>query len=50
MEADIKRDRVHAEPTKDFFISMLTRDLDLQDAIIELIDNSIDGIKRNGDE
>lgn len=43
-------DIVHAEPTKDFFISMLTRDLDLQDAIIELIDNSIDGIKRAGDE
>lgn len=41
---------VHAEPTKDFFISMLTRDLDLQDAIVELVDNSIDGIKRNGDE
>lgn len=41
--------KVDAEPTKDFFISMLTRDLDLQDAIIELIDNSIDGIKRNGE-
>lgn len=47
MEKD--NNRVNAEPTKDFFISMLTRDLDLQDAIIELIDNSIDGIKRNGD-
>lgn len=37
---------VKSGPTKEFFISMITRDIILEDAIIELIDNSIDGIKR----
>ncbi|MDP3444781.1 MAG: ATP-binding protein, partial [Ignavibacteria bacterium] len=37
---------VKAGPTKDFFVSMITRDIQLPDAIVELIDNSIDGIKR----
>lgn len=37
---------VHSGPTKEFFISMITRDISLTDAIIELIDNSIDGLKR----
>lgn len=44
--------RVNANPTKEFFISMLTRDVDIKAAILELIDNSIDGAKRlrpNGD-
>lgn len=37
---------VNANPTKEFFISMLTRDIDVKAAIVELIDNSIDGAKR----
>lgn len=37
---------INANPTKEFFISMLTRDIDLKSAILELIDNSIDGAKR----
>ena len=37
---------VNANPTKEFFISMLTRDIDVRAAILELIDNSIDGAKR----
>ena len=37
---------VDAEPTKDFFVSMLTRDIDLKDAIVDLVDNSIDGARR----
>lgn len=44
--------KVNANPTKEFFISMLTRDVDIKAAILELIDNSIDGAKRlrpNGD-
>lgn len=41
---------VHSGPTKDFFISMITRDIDLTDAIIELIDNCVDGVKRMGKE
>lgn len=37
---------VKAGPTKEFFVTMITRDILLPDAIVELIDNSIDGIKR----
>ena len=33
-----------AEPSKDFFISMLTRDIRLIDCILDLIDNSVDSI------
>lgn len=36
---------IKASPTKDFFIDMLTRDIPLNRAIIDLIDNSIDGAK-----
>jgi hypothetical protein len=38
--------RAHAEPTKDFFINMLTRDITLADCILDLLDNSLDGAKR----
>lgn len=37
--------KINASPTKDFFISMLTKDIDLVDAILDLIDNSIDGAR-----
>lgn len=33
-------------PTKRFFVSMLTRDIELGDAILDLIDNSVDGAMR----
>lgn len=33
----------HAEPTKDFFIDVITRDIDLEDCILDLLDNSLDG-------
>lgn len=36
---------VKASPTKEFFVNMLVRDLMLKQAIIELIDNSIDGAR-----
>lgn len=35
-----------ASPTKDFFVSMLVRDILLKQAILELIDNSIDGARK----
>ncbi|WP_421740315.1 ATP-binding protein [Cellulomonas sp.] len=35
-----------AEPTKDFFISMLVRDISLTAAITDLIDNCVDGARR----
>lgn len=35
-----------ATPSKKFFVSMLTRDIDLKDAILDLLDNCVDGILR----
>jgi hypothetical protein len=37
---------INGNPTKNFFIKMITKDIDLKDAILELIDNAIDGAKR----
>lgn len=34
---------INGNPTKVFFIEMLTRDISITDAIIDLLDNSIDG-------
>ncbi len=34
---------IQGNPTKSFFIAMLTRDISIKDAIIDLLDNSIDG-------
>ncbi len=44
--------RINASPTKEFFIYMLTRDLKLERAILDLVDNCVDGARRvrpNGD-
>lgn len=38
---------VNAYPTKSFFIENFTRDLSLEDVILDLIDNSIDSFIRN---
>src|ERR1700730_4181927 len=38
--------KVDAQPTKNFFVTMLTRDIALMDAIMDLIDNCIDGVHR----
>lgn len=40
------KEKVNASPTKRFFVEMLTRDIDLEDAILDLIDNCIDGVVR----
>ena len=37
---------VDASPTKEFFVDMLTRDVRLAMAILDLIDNCIDGALR----
>ncbi|WP_371180917.1 ATP-binding protein [Xanthomonas sacchari] len=37
---------IDASPTKDFFISIITRDISLQDAVKDLVDNCIDGARR----
>lgn len=39
---------VDASPTKSFFVSMLTRDIDLEDAVLDLLDNCVDGVIRLG--
>lgn len=36
-------------PTKEFFVQMLTRDIELDDAILDLLDNCIDGVIRTND-
>jgi hypothetical protein len=36
--------RANANPSKAFFISMLTRDIDLSDCVLDLLDNAVDGI------
>jgi len=41
---------IKASPTKAFFTSMLTRDIDLDDAILDLLDNSLDGLLRQEPE
>lgn len=38
-----------ANPTKRFFVNMLTRDIDLGDAILDLLDNCIDGALRSNE-
>lgn len=41
-----KADFAVARPTKQFFVSMLTRDITLADAILDLVDNCLDGALR----
>lgn len=38
---------IDASPVKSFFVTMLTRDITLQDSILDLLDNCVDGILRN---
>jgi hypothetical protein len=37
---------VNAWPTKEFFISMLTKDIELTRSIVDLVDNALDGARR----
>ena len=37
---------IEGNPTKKFFIEMITRDISIEDAIVDLLDNSIDGANR----
>ena len=38
---------VVARPTKNFFVHMLTRDIELHDALLDLLDNCVDGVIRS---
>lgn len=43
--------RVQAQPEKRFFINMLVKDIELLPAVLDLVDNSVDGARRiRGDE
>jgi hypothetical protein len=46
LAVEIPEGKVDANPTKNFFVHMLTRDIVLMDAIMDLIDNCIDGVHR----
>src|SRR5215472_9897226 len=41
---------VDAAPVKSFFVHMLTRDIRLEDAILDLLDNCVDGILRSKEQ
>lgn len=45
-EQDSQKTEIDATPTKSFFVDMLVRDIALEQAILDLIDNSVDGAKR----
>ncbi|WP_049848404.1 ATP-binding protein [Trabulsiella odontotermitis] len=40
---------IDASPAKKFFVDMLTRDIELADAILDLVDNCLDGAMRQTD-
>jgi hypothetical protein len=40
------KETIWGGPTKRFFVSMLTRDIELTDAILDLVDNCVDGATR----
>jgi hypothetical protein len=44
--AKTKYGPVKAHPVKSFFVTMLTRDITLEEAILDLLDNCVDGILR----
>jgi hypothetical protein len=41
------QNKINAAPTKRFFISVLVKDINLLDAIVELVDNSVDAARSN---
>ena len=38
--------KANAHPTKDFFVRMITKDISLEDCLLDLIDNCLDGARR----
>jgi hypothetical protein len=48
MSEEPRKKVVHADPTKDFFVDMITRDIALEDCIFDFMDNAIDGARRVG--
>lgn len=51
VDANVAKDKkIHADATKDFFVTMITRDISLRDCIFDLLDNAIDGARRKPGE
>jgi hypothetical protein len=46
----MSNNKVNASPTKEFFIEMITKDISIETAIAELVDNSIDSATRNNSD
>ena len=44
---ELRMTKASANPTKQFFVRMITRDIGLDDCILDLIDNSVDGAWRS---
>jgi len=40
-------EKAHGLPTKEFFVNMITKDIALEDCILDLLDNCIDGVRRD---
>ena len=49
MASDAELNQANAQPSKRFFVDMLVRDIELADALLDLLDNCVDGILRNTD-
>lgn len=47
--AELKPNQALAQPSKNFFVNMLVRDIDLEDTLLDLLDNCVDGILRTYD-
>src|SRR6185437_16784835 len=47
MRNETGQDVVSLAPTKAFFVHMLTKDIELEDAILDLLDNCVDGALRS---
>jgi hypothetical protein len=48
MATAVDEEPINALPTKTFFVEMLTRDIGLEQALLDLVDNSVDGAKTLG--
>lgn len=42
----LEANEIDVSPTKEFFVDMITRDIPLEQAILDLVDNSVDGANR----
>jgi hypothetical protein len=47
--AELKPNQALAQPSKNFFVNMLVRDIELEDTLLDLLDNCVDGILRTFD-